>query len=387
MDREEILATLVYNRVSNYTPVQKYRLYKRFGSVGRLLSERREAESVYNKSLKIDGEQLDMLKMRKRAESEHAFCQDHGIVILTLSHSSYPEYLRHIDDPPLLLFGHGRIELLENSVLFGIVGARRASNRSISRGYAIARDLARNGVTVVSGLATGIDYYAHKGALDGCGDTVAVLGNGIDVVYPKSNGDMYERIKSKGLLLSEFPIGTGPLKYNFPKRNRIISGIACGVLVAEASIKSGALITAQYALDQGREVMALPGGAGSDSFQGNNRLIKEGAHLVEDAEDICAILGVEYRKLKGIVSLQENDAGVASLGTGSGAHNTLHLSPLECTILSVIGDDMVSIEDIEKNLRGPISKIASALTMLEIKGAVIQYPGKNFARVEEHGKR
>jgi DNA processing protein len=385
VDREEIRATLLYNRVSNYTPVQKYSLYKRFGSVLGLFSERVAAESVYNKPLKVDGEQLNALCMQcmtKRVETEFAYCHEHGISILTLGDSSYPEYLRHIDDPPIVLFGRGRIELLANHVLFGIVGARKASNSSINSGYAVARDLARNGVTVVSGLATGIDYYAHKGALDGSGGTIAVLGNGIDLVYPKSNRDMYERIEDEGLLLSEFPIGTEPLKYNFPKRNRVISGLSRGILVVEATVKSGALITANYALDQGREVMALPGRAGSDSFQGNNRLIKEGAHLVEDAEDICAILGVEYKEASRITAKGPHISGITASGITASGSNALPFSPMECTILSVIGDDLVNIEEIEKNMKGPISKIASALTMLELKGAVIQYPGKNYTRVE-----
>jgi DNA processing protein len=177
---------------------------------------------------------------------------------------------------------------------------------------------------------------------------------------------MYKQIEKKGLLLSEFPLGTEPLKYNFPKRNRIISGLAKGTLVVEASSRSGALITAGYALDQGREVMALPGRAGSESFSGNNRLIKEGAHLVENAEEICAILGYEYED--------------------STMNKTLPFTALECNILSVIGDDLVGIEDIERNLECPISKIASTLTMLELKGAVIQYPGKNYSRVNSYGK-
>jgi DNA processing protein len=215
---------------------------------------------------------------------------------------------------------------------------------------------------VVSGLASGIDYYAHKGALDGGGKTIAVLGNGIDVVYPKSNRDMYTRIAEEGLLLSEFPVGTRPLKYNFPKRNRIISGLSRGILVVEASMKSGALITANFALDQGREVMAIPGRAGSSSFYGNNHMIKEGAHLVEDAEDVCSILGFQYARV------EEN--------------KSLPFSQLECNILNVIGDDLVSIDDIERNLQRPIAKIAAALTMLELKGAIIQYPGKIFTKVE-----
>ncbi len=360
MDREEAISALTFNQVTNYTPGQKITLYKRFGGMGVILSRRREAEHIYHKPFKINGEQLRMEHARRSAEGEFAFCQERGIEILELGKGVYPEYLAAIDDPPLVLFALGRVDLLQEQQLFGIVGARMASNTSINRAYSIARDLARNRLIVVSGLALGIDYYAHKGALDIGGATIAVLGNGIDVVYPRSNRSMYERIEKEGLLLSEFPIGTDPLKYNFPKRNRIISGLCRGVLVVEASVKSGALITASYALDQGREVMALPGRAGSDSFSGNNRLIKEGAHLVEDAEDICALLGVSCKV--------------------SEKNNSLPFSSLECNILKVIGDDLVSIEEIERNLQSPVSKIASALTHLELKGAVIRYPGKHFVR-------
>jgi DNA processing protein len=360
MDREEIVSALIFNQVTNYTPVQKFALFTQFRGIGRIFSRRKEAESVYHKPFKINGERLRIEVARDRAEWELTFCSEGGIQILGLGTQMYPEYLAAIDDPPLLLFALGRIDLLGEQQLLGIVGARKASNSSINRAFSIARDLSRNGFIIVSGLASGIDYYAHKGALDSGGTTIAVLGNGIDVVYPKANNDMYEAIKKGGLLLSEFPIGTEPLKYNFPKRNRIISGLSRGILVVEASARSGALITAGYALDQGREVMALPGKAGSDSFSGNNRIIKEGAHLVEDAEDICALFGIEC--------------------ASGGDNNSLPFSALECNILTVIGDDLVSIEDIERNLETSVSKIASALTHLELKGAVIQYPGKNFIK-------
>jgi DNA processing protein len=324
-----------------------------------------EAESIYHKPFKINGERLRIESARRRAEWELDFCSERGIQILQIGQRPYPEYLAAIDDPPLLLFANGETQLLGEELLFAIVGARKASNSSINRAFSIARDLSRSGLVIVSGLASGIDYYAHKGALDSGGKTVAILGNGINVVYPKANRDMYEAIGKEGLMLSEFPIGTEPLKYNFPKRNRIISGLSRGILVVEASARSGALITAGYALDQGREVMALPGKAGSDSFSGNNHIIKEGAHLVEDAVDICALFGIQCSNIRD--------------------NKTLPFSSLECNILTVMGDDLVSIEDIERNLETPVSKIASALTHLELKGAVVQYPGKHFTRVHEHG--
>jgi DNA processing protein len=366
VDRDELITAVIFNRVTNYTPIQKLDLYNKFKTMGDILKYRAEAEKIFHKPFKSDGEVITYEKIQGSAENELKYYRENDIRILLLSEKGYPEYLKSIHDPPLVIFARGKISLLDENKAIGIVGARKASNMSINTAYSIARDLARNQLVIVSGLASGIDYYAHKGALDGKGGTIAVLGNGIDRTYPKSSRDMYKLIEKKGLLLSEFPLGTEPLKYNFPKRNRIISGLAKGTLVVEASSRSGALITAGYALDQGREVMALPGRAGSESFSGNNRLIKEGAHLVENAEEICAILGYEYED--------------------STMNKTLPFTALECNILSVIGDDLVGIEDIERNLECPVSKIASTLTMLELKGAVIQYPGKNYSRVNSYGK-
>ena len=241
-----------------------------------------------------------------------------------------------------------------------MVGSRKASNSSIVAGYSAAKELGQVEAVVVSGLAAGIDFYAHKGILDGNGLTIAVLGNGIDIVYPRANREMYKRIKNHGLLLTEFPLGTPPYKRNFPMRNRIISGLSRGVVIIEAAQNSGALITAQYALEQGREVMAFPGRAGSASFNGNNSLIKEGAYLVENASDILIALGESFTSIQ---RTPEN------------------YSLLEQDILNVIGDDRASLEEIEKILSLPVSRIASTLMMLELKRVVIQSPGKIFTRV------
>jgi len=368
MNREEILNMMILNRVTNYTPVQKFRLYERYKSASSIFSRRQEAESLSHKPFKINGEHLTLEGIRNSVQREMRFCDENDISILDIGYSSYPGVLKNIDDPPLLLYAQGRVDLLNQVNAVGVVGARKASNMSINLAYSIARDLARAEFIVVSGLASGIDFYSHKGALDGNGCTIAVLGNGIDIVYPKANRSMYEGIRKKGLLLSEFPIGTKPLKYNFPKRNRILSGLCLGTVIIEASAHSGALITADYALDQGREVMALPGKAGSESFEGNNRLIKEGAHLVENAADIVEILGFDF-EYKG------------------NKKKKLPFSLLEYNILKVIGDEKVSIEEMESILEDSVSKIASALTMLELKGAVIQYPGKIYSRVSGNGKR
>ena len=365
MNDDERLALIVFNRVTNYSPKHKFDLFERYKSASKILSEKTEAESVIQKPFKINGKPLDIEKEKKSAHAELDFYRENEIDIICLNDSKYPARLKYIYDPPVVLFARGRTELLSSKHTVGIVGSRKASNAGITVAYSVSRDLSNAGAVVVSGLASGIDFYAHKGALEGRASTVAVLGNGIDVVYPKDNEDMYEKVIKKGAVVTEFPAGTSPFKYNFPKRNRIISGLSLGVAVVEASKNSGALITANYALDHGREVMAFPGIAASGSSVGSNGLIKEGAHLVENASDILSVLGIDH----------SND----KLNVESSCSQT------ERDILTVIGDTKVSLEEIESVLKAPVSKIASALMLLELKGAVVQHPGKIFSKVYRHG--
>jgi DNA processing protein len=357
---------LLFNRITNYTPKQKLVLYEKYGNALNIFNKRGSAEAVFNKPFKIDGKALDTVSELKSIDRDLDKLEKRNIKIVDFSDPRYPIRLKYIYDPPLLLYAEGRTELLSSDTVLGVVGARKASNWGIGVAYSIGKELSKAGITVVSGLAFGIDYYAHKGALDGSKSTVAVLGNGIDIVYPKGNRDMYERIRREGLLITEFPIGTSPFKRNFPQRNRIISGLSQGVVVVEASKSSGALITANYALEQGREVMAFPGKATAESYKGNNNLIKEGAHLVETTSDILAVLGKDLH-------LEDKK-------------DTFPYSSLERDILHVIGDEKVSLEEIEKVLGKSVSEIASALMMLELHGAVVQYPGKSFAKVVAYGR-
>ena len=366
MNNEAVKELLIYNRVTNYTPKQKRVLLEKFGSAQGIFSEREKAEAIFQKPFKINGKPLDIRILQEKVERELGYYKEKGIEIIDFERNLYPQRLKYIYDPPPVLFAQGKVELLQSERPVGIVGSRKASNGSINLGYSVSKDLAKADTVVISGLASGIDYYAHKGVLDGEGKTIAVLGNGIDIVYPKDNTEMYKRIREQGLLITEFPLGTPPFKQNFPMRNRIISGLSLGVVVVEASNSSGALITAMYALEQGREVMAFPGRALSENFGGNNRLIKEGAHLVENASDILSILGIEFEDKR--------------------TTRAVSFTALEQEILSIIGDDMVSIEEIERVLSTPVSKIASALMMLELKCAVVQYPGKIFSRVQEYAK-
>ena len=352
--------------MSNYTSVQKGVILKKYRTARGVFENRKNAETIIGKPFKVDGALFDMQKERMNARRELEFYKRNRIEVIDIEHSLYPDRLRNIPDPPIVIFAAGKISLLSQGVPVGIVGSRKASNGGLNLAYSVARELSQSDVTVVSGLASGIDSFAHRGALDGNGNTVAVLGNGIDIVYPKENRAVYERIRRNGVLVTEFPLGTHPLKWNFPKRNRIISGLSVGVLIVEAALTSGALITAQFALDQGREVMAFPGRAASENFGGNNRLIKQGAHLVENADEILEIIGQEVKEPE--------------------KRRRTQFTSLEHDILQVIGDDRVSLEEIEKVIKKPISKVLSALIMLELKNEVVRYPGKIFSRVSYYGE-
>jgi DNA processing protein len=381
MSVEETKALLLMNRVTNYTARQKFELHAKFGSALGIFGSRAEAEEMYRKPFKINGKVLIVDEAMESVGKEYDGCAEQGIEILAISEARYPARLKEINDPPLVLFSRGRVEPLERGAAVAVVGARMASNAGLTLAYRIAGDLSRAGVTVVSGLASGVDFYAHRGVLEGGGATTAVLGNGIDVVYPKENAEMYAKIGRQGCLLSEYPIGTQPLKQNFPRRNRVISGLSVGVVVVEAGESSGALITARHAREQGRAVMALPGMAGSEYYSGNNKLIKEGAHLVEDASDVLERIG-----MAGVVPAKSSGAekrwSAVSSARSESAVARGGLSPLSGAILRVIGHERVNIETIERILGDPVSKIASELTLLELKGFVVQHPGKNFSRVE-----
>jgi DNA processing protein len=218
-----------------------------------------------------------------------------GAVLVTIGDPRYPPLLREIFDPPILLFARGRVELLQ-SLTLGVVGTRRPTPYGLAVTERLSGDLAHAGLTIASGMARGIDSAAHKGALAAGGDTVAVFGCGADVVYPSENRKLAAEMAAKGLIISEFPMGAIAFPQNFPIRNRIISGMSVGVLVVEGAQYSGSAITAKLALDQGREVFAVPGNITSKLSWGPNLLIKQGARLVQDWNDVIADLPPESRR-------------------------------------------------------------------------------------------
>lgn len=291
-----------------------------------------------------------------------------GFAILPHDDPRYPERLRTIHNPPILLYVWGDPGALDAPLAFGIVGSRRGSVYGKLQANRFARELAELGFTVVSGLARGVDGAAHAGAVAAGGKTVAFLGSGLDRIYPPEHKKLAGEIaKRGGALVSEFPIGTRPFGPNFPRRNRLISGASLGVLVIEATERSGALSTASHANEQGREVFALPGRIDSPTSRGTNRLIRDGARLVECVEDIIEELSPEAR---GVLAKSRDGAGPARGG----------LSPEEEQVLEAVPAEGAHADEIVLAAGLPTAAVMSALTTLELKKRVKRLAGMSFAK-------
>ncbi len=305
-------------------------------------------------------------------QSEWLALKERNIRLVCLGDEEYPYNLAKISDPPTVLFTSGSMEP-RDMISVAVVGSRFASPAGLIFTQRLCADLSRSGVTVVSGFAVGIDSAAHRGALRSRGRTLAVLGCGLDVNYPSVNSDLRREIVRHGVLLSEFPLGTPPAPGHFPARNRIISGLSLGVVVVEAAEKSGSLITARMALEQGREVFAVPGMAQSVRSTGPHRLLKEGAKLVDGVEDILE----EIRPLirPGFLS-PPVEAEVAAPSACS--------DPEELILLKLLDKVPKHIDDIAYEAKIPVQRTAVILLALELRGLVAQLPGKYF--ISDTGK-
>lgn len=303
-----------------------------------------------------------------------------GAVAITLNDDLYPRRLREIFDPPVVLFARGRLDLL-GRVMLAVVGTRRATPYGLAATERLAGDLARTGLVIVSGMARGIDTAAHKAALAAGAPTIAVLGCGLDVVYPVENRRLSEEIAARGLLVSEFPMGTPAYPQNFPIRNRIISGLSAGVLVVEGAQYSGSSITARLALEQNREVFAVPGNITSRMSWGPNLLIKQGAKLVQDAGDVLVELPLEDRRRLAL----EADGGLFAGESGCEATSRLEgaVGDAARRVLARLRVDEATHLDelLERCEEMSSSEIIAALFELEMAGLVRQLPGKNFVKV------
>ncbi|HEY65103.1 MAG TPA: DNA-protecting protein DprA [Caldilineae bacterium] len=299
-------------------------------------------------------------------EREVARIEEAGIQVLTWESPDYPRNLRHIYDPPPVLYVQGEL-LPEDEWAVAVVGTRRASAYGREAARKLAGDLARHRVTVVSGLARGIDAVAHRAALEAGGRTIAVLGSGLDVIYPPEHRQLAQQIAEAGALISEYPLGTQPESSNFPPRNRIISGLSKGVVIVEAGVRSGALITADFAAEQGREVFAVPGSIFQRGSVGTNRLIQDGAHPALSATDILEVLNMDQ-----VAEQVEVRAAIPS-------------DPTEAQLMAHLGPEPIHVDELAQATALPISVVSSTLALMELKGLVRQVGGMNYVLAQEPG--
>jgi DNA processing protein len=302
-------------------------------------------------------------------DQELVLAKKYGLKVLTVDDKDYPENLSNIFDPPIVLYVKGRI-IAEDKFSIAIVGSRRASFYGLSSAENFGACLASQRFTIISGMARGVDTASHRGALKQGGRTIAVMGSGFSQIYPPENKELCEEIARTGAVISEFPINTQPLKQNFPRRNRVISGLSLGVLVVEAARNSGALITADFALEQGREVFALPGKVDSGTSFGTNELIKQGAKLVSCADDI----------------LEEFSLYINANNKTRGEEEPLLKSELsndeEMQLYNLISSEAIQLDELIERANLDIPKISVLLLSLQMKKLIQQLPGKQFVRSE-----
>jgi DNA processing protein len=313
-------------------------------------------------------EKLVAVQKSRAFTHELARLQAARLTVLSIADPHYPQSLRWIPDPPLVLYMRGTLHR-EDSLAVAVVGSRKPSHYGKLMAQRLSAELAQYGFTVVSGLARGIDSLAHQGALQAGGRTVAVLGSGLQVIYPPENRRLCDTISRAGAVVSEFPLDTKPDRWNFPRRNRIISGLSLGTLVVEATANSGALHTARHALEQGREVFAVPGRIDLPNSRGTHSLIKHGATLVEGIDDILAEFPAAVR-----TSAVQHHSTPAD-------HTPADLSAEEAQVLALVQPEETHIDALIQASQLPAHVMASILVTLELRGLIRQLPGKFFARM------
>jgi DNA processing protein len=290
-----------------------------------------------------------------------------GAHLVILGDEDYPAGLRAVPLPPPFLLVRGEVRR-EDALGVAIVGSRRASVYGLRTAEGLGAELGARGVTVVSGLARGVDTAAHQGALGAGGRTLAVLGSGIDVIYPPENRGLAAEIEKQGALISQFPMGTAPLPQHFPLRNRVIAGLTLGTVVVEAAERSGALITARHAGELGREVYAVPGNVSSPGSQGTNRLIQDGAKLVQGWEDVVAEWPPEWRRaLRGAAAGRQEPPAPSA-------------DPAERAILALVGDEPLAVDAVVERSGLPTGAVAARLSALEVRGLVRRVAGQRYVR-------
>jgi DNA processing protein len=363
------LEWIALNSVKGLGPVRIKKLIDAFGSPENVFSYSPAALAA--KGLVPDACVAQMASKQLFADAQEQYdrAEKAGVVIITLASEKYPVYLKEIFAPPPVLFVKGDIAVFDSHAL-GVVGTRSPTVYGREAALSITRELIDAGIVIVSGLAAGIDAVAHQACIDHGGRTIAVLGCGIDIIYPAKNAALAEKIGSAGALVSEFPLGTRPEAFNFPRRNRIISGLSAGVLVVEGGEKSGSLITAHYALQQGRDVFAVPGPITSAASIGTFNLIRDGAIPARSGREIAAALTfIENPRLRtGVLGGLTIDAPLALL------------SDQERPVYDALSASPQRIDELSESTGRPVIELLEALLTLELKGLVRQISGQLFVR-------
>jgi len=371
LDREvdkESQAALMLHFYKNLSPSNTLELYQQVGSLSGILDTSNWSDTwslVLLQSLEYLDQQREQLEQKALGVLD--WCKDNDVHPLSISHSDYPPLLKEITSPPIMLFVQGNTELLSFPQI-AIVGSRNATGSGLNTAYEFSKMLADAGFVITSGLALGIDGAAHKGAFE-TGKTIAVLGTGSDIIYPKRHVDVHQKIiDGGGAIVTEFLPGTRPLPANFPRRNRIISGLSLGTMVVEAAIKSGSLITAKYAMEQNREVFAIPGSIHNTLSKGAHSLLKQGAILVESAADIVE----QLKGMLGHVALEALPSPVSYSPTNMPTKTDKHENEL---LLNAIGFDPVDMDTLVERTGLSVVELNRQLMELQLDGVISNQNG------------
>ncbi len=375
--RTDLTDWIALNMVRRIGPRTANLLLDQFGSPSGVFTASRH--DLVGAGLKPDTiSELHESGILDKAGAEIERLEQMGARVITIDDEDYPPLLREIYDPPIALYVRGDLQRACERPCLAVVGSRRCSTYGINASQSLARALAEQGLTIVSGLARGIDAAAHRGALEAQGTTVGVIGTGLDVFYPKEHAKLTEEIVASGAVMTEFPLGTPPLSQNFPYRNRILSGLCFGVLIVEAAEHSGSLITARMAYEQGREVFAVPGNITSQTSFGPNFLIKDGAKLVQHWRDVIEELPREW---KAQIAVQDSPAKSSQPQELQPAFEAVALTGPEQKVLELLSFDVAShIDQLLMTSGLNSSDLMNALLGLEMKDRIRQLPGKSFVK-------
>jgi DNA processing protein len=360
---DELAYWVGFNKVLGIGPARLRALLDFFGGI----QEAWHADAASLTDVGLDRRSISNLLMARKSmdlAGELDRLEQAGVHVLTWDSEDYPINLRNIYDPPPVIYVKGEL-LPEDDWAVAMVGTRHATVYGKEAARHLATGLAQNGVTVVSGLAAGIDAVAHQAALEAGGRTLAVLGSGVDVIYPEQNRRLAEQLVQQGALISEYPLGTKPERTNFPPRNRLISGLSLGTVVVEAGARSGALITADFATEQGRDVFAVPGSIFQRSCEGANRLIRDGAKPVLVVEDVL------------------EELNLAQVTQQAEVRATVPTTPTERAVLDLLGAEPVHVDELGRSADLPAPVVSSTLALLELKGLARQVSSMSYVLARE----